>query len=393
MASVGFYKYVSEASYETQSLYLDNGSATMTAEELRSLGTKRILFLCDAKYQNYRIISEFKKKYEEEGFRLFSYTRREKHLTLTDIRGGIRVFNEFNCDTVVAIGGCSEIDCGKYIAALAANYGRSAEDFDGINNIRRDMTVLCCVMTDNSYAASSAFAEYYDDTERKWHTAFSSYLIPQIAVIDMDVSMRTDMKESASSSMLSLGLAFESYASPYSSFSPEYKANALDSCLGIISNIDKMRNNPGDTYLRRMNSIGGFYAGLASRMTGFGYGKLLMNALFEKYHTADGGLYLRIIAAMIETMPKLYGECAAELSHKAHLCTNGTSNEQAGDVFVNYLRMTVRRHSPDSVCPSVDDQTVEKIASDVKKEAAVYGLEKASVQDLSNVLRCLGADV
>ena len=312
-------------------------------------------------------------------------------LNLTDIGGGISVFREYNCDTVITVGGLEDIECGKFVAALAANDGKTAQDLCGVGNIKRDMTVLCCIVTDNSYAATSSFAEYYDDMTGNRRISASSYLIPQMVVIDTDFLMRTKMDEAVDSALMSLGLAFESFSSPYGVFAPEYRANAEDACLGIISGFSKMVNNPSDSYARKLVATGGFYSGLSSRLMGLGYGKFIINALFEKQKTYSGAIYLKTVAALIRLFPVLYLQKAAAVAKKAHICTASTMDPDAAEVFANYIEKISSPYLKASTA-GIDPKDVQKTAEDIRRNAQLFGYDRLSVSDITKVLTALNVN-
>jgi len=384
MASGSRYiKYAQKTETEPQSIYLDSGSAFKVVDELKRLGTRRILLICDKvvrKYKNFEDLASF---YAKEGFRLFYYYRNDHTVTDRDIEEGLRVYNEFNCDTIITAGGADDINCGKLVAAAAINPVKHPTEFEGIDKLKHDISVLCCIVTDNSETCSSPIAEFRDSSSGRWVTCVSSYLVPQIAVIDTDFSIRTEPAVCESTALQSLASAIEAYLSPTSDEYPQYKADALNSCINIFDNVEKMSNNPSDTYLRRICAVGGMYAGLAMRKTGLGEAHILMHCCASKYSTGHAvglnRLFPRFLRAQIATHPsKGYAALAKEL----HMCTLNLEDEEAAQVLADRVDRLFSRYRDITELPIISESDAKKIASEADKEAAVFGIPGALTVDI-----------
>lgn len=376
MASGSRYiKYASKNETEPQSIYLESGSAYKVVDELRSLGTRRILLICDKSVRKYKNFEDLASFYASSGFRLFYYYRNDHILSDLDIREGLRVYNEFNCDTIITAGGADDINCGKLVAAAAINPVKDPVEFEGVDKIKRDISVLCCIVTDNSEACSSSIAEFRDTASGRWITCVSRFLVPQIAVIDTDFSIRTEPSVCESTALLSLASAIEAYLSPISGQTPQYKADALNSCINIFDNVEKMSNNPSDTYLRRVCSVGGMYAGLAMRKTGLGEAHILMHRLASRYSTDHAAgfnrIFPRFLRAQIASHP--VADCAA-LAKELHMCTLNLDDADAAQVLADRVDRLYSRYKDISPMPQISEADARKIASEAEREASVFGI-------------------
>ncbi|MBQ1894784.1 MAG: iron-containing alcohol dehydrogenase [Clostridiales bacterium] len=375
MAGGRYIKYARKNETEPQSIYLESGSAYKVVDELKRLGTRRILLICDKYVRRYKNFEDLTAAYAEAGFRLFYYYRNGHTVSDLDIREGLRVYNEFNCDTIVTAGGAEDINCGKLVAASAINPVKHPTEFEGVDKLKRDISVLCCIVTDNSEACSSSIAEFRDTASGRWITCVSSFLVPQIAVIDTDFSIRTEPAICESTALQSLASAIEAYLSPMAGVTPQYKADALNSCINIFDNVEKMSNNPSDTYLRRICSVGGMYAGLAMRKTGLGEAHILMHCLASKYRTDHAAglnrIFPRFLRAQIATHPT--GDYAS-LAKELHMCTLNLDDRDAAQVLADRVDRLFSRYRDIAEIPVITEADAKKIAAEADKEASVFGI-------------------
>lgn len=379
-------KYAQHADYEPQSLYLDSGSAMRIFGELRKLGTRRILLLCRPAVRKYKVVEDLVLALEKDGFRVFDFSRDHNTLIPEDIYAGLKVYKEFNCDSIITIGGASDVDCGKFISALAVNQVKSISEFEGVDKIRKDISVLCCIMTDSCCEVSSSFAEYYDNEQGRWIVSMSSYLIPQIVVNDTDISMRTDMEATIDSALNSLAMALEAFVDHRAVLSPTYKANAINASLGILSNISKIKNDPNDSFLRRQAATGAIYAGLASRTTGIGYAHMMVHALLSEYDVKKSGVvYLFFLSELMLRNIDRYASDLASLSKAMHLCTRSSDDLSAAQTFVDHLKMICGRNGINEIVFDTDEKTADKLCDIVRRDAQNYDLPKINTSDLKEI--------
>ena len=387
MASGDYLKYAREADYEPQTLFLDSGDAFGLEEELRRLGTRRIMFLCNQVTVKFKGTTDLIDFYNDKGFRCFKYVRKEHFLNETDILGGLGVYKEFNCDTIITIGGTADIDCGKLIAAAAVNPVKEISEFEGINKLKKDISVLCCIVTDNSAAPTTLFAEYFDTKYNRWILCMSSYLIPQIVVVDTDFSVRTEMAWALGSSFSALACAVEAYINPTAKFNPPYRANAVNACYSIFTNIKKLKDDPDDSYARRLLSVGGLYSGIASRMFGLGYAHIITNSLISRFGVAYAAYHLPLLTKAMEIYTEKFKNDLSSLSRELHLCTMSSSTESAASTFVAGLRR-ITDMTEYSIPPvELTDAEITRIADDARRDAAIYGLHTFETKDLVLIMK------
>lgn len=380
-------KYASRIDTEPQSVYLESGSAYKLVDELRKLGTRRILFICAKGMSKYKNIEKLVDFYESQRFRVFTYYRPDGTPTDIDIQAGLKIYKEYNCDTIMVAGGNDDVNSAKMIAAAAINPVKNLREFAGIGKLKRDISVLCCIVTDNGDMASSSIAEYCDSSTGKWITCMSAYLIPQIICYDTDFSVRTDADVLQTSALMSLMSAIEAYLSTLADDKPKYKANAVNSCLNIMNHIDSMLKNTSDTYTRRICAIGGMYAGLAMRKTGLGQAHILARYLASRYKTGYGVGINIMFPLFLRYQIRTSTDNIASLAKNLHLCTASLDSLSAASIFVDRIDMLFSRMPATGQFPQISENEAKKIASIVEKESMIYGSTGVlSAEDIAHII-------
>lgn len=375
MSLPAYIKYASEAEYEAQSYYLSSGSSYEVCDELKRLGTKRVLFVCSRTVSKYMNFSDLVAGFEKVGFRTFSYIRNDGRLLSSDILKGLQIYKEFNCDTIVAVGGAGEIDCGKIISAMHTNGATTPGELIGVDKFKNDISVLCCIVTDNSSTAASSFAEFYDEPSSKWVVAMSAYLIPQVVVIDTDIAMRTDKSVALDCAITAFGVAVESYLSPYASLYPEYRANAIDSCRTLNKYIDLMMEAPDESYYRRRMAVGGLSAGLSSRMTGLGVAHIVSHSLMSRVKELRSCVYLYILLYLLSESDAAGMARAAQMARELGLVKIACDDGEATKSLIDNIRRYMVYYSDNDMSVSISEKDIPAMVADISKELDQFGIE------------------
>ncbi len=395
--------YAASCEYEPQELFLDGNQTADICMKLSELGARRILLMRPDSIATLKKVAEFSSKLEKANFRIFTFSRRNQYPSSNDIYKAYSLYMEYNCDTIVVFGGEADIYCAKMVEAMAVNGVKDPSLFAGYNKIKKDISLLCCVGMDNSSAISSSFAEFKDENTGEWITVQSSFLIPQIVVIDTDIAMRTYTTDSVTSALDSLAMAIEAFLSPACMFQPLYKATAMTSINLVLSNLIEMKDHPDDGYLRRKIAMAGVYAGTATRMTGLGYAHIAVHSLYSKYKIEFGKLYVKIMTALIrealesiiDPLSELYDYLVENEVHTGIAGAEGVpvkmySKKESAEAFVALIESlynTVVIDEPE--VPEISDRDVKNIADMIKTTAEDYGLTILSTAVIENVIKSL----
>lgn len=387
MAKKGSYiEYSSKAVFEPQQIFSGSGASRELPSDLKEKGTRRVLIICSKAVLRYKSYEDLTSGLTTEGIRFFVYEKEDLLLKQSEAEACAKMFKEYNCDTIIAIGGTSAIDCGKLTIALnGSNNPKNAVELAGDGKVKRGKGKLCCVVTDAGASAATPFAEFMSENN-KWLMVRSSLIVPDVVVIDTDFSMRTDHNKAIDSALTAFCEAIEAYISPVSSYNPLYRADAVNACVTIYSNISSVKAAQEDAYLRYKLTAGGLCAGLSLRMTGIGYSHLAVHSMLERYGDIHGAFYLRILRCLLEAESALLCKDLADLARHLNICTKNADDKSAAQTFIDALDLMWRKYSENVIVPEISKSDALDIADEVKKAASLYDLYRLDSKAFADML-------
>lgn len=387
MAKKGSYiEYSSKAVFEPQQIFSGSGASEGLPSDLKSKGKRRILIICSKAVLRYKSYENLTSGLTAEGMRFFVFEKEDTLLNQSEVEACSKMFKEYNCDTVISIGGTGAIDCGKMALALnGTNNPKNATELAGDGKARKGKGTLCCIVTDAGASAATPFAEFMSSSS-KWTMVRSSLIVPDIVVIDTDFSMRTDHNKALDSALTAFCEAIEAYISPVSSYNPLYRANAVNACVTIYSNISSLKAAQEDAYLRYKLTAGGLCAGLSLRMTGIGYSHIAVHAMLERYGDIHGAIYLRILRCLLEAETDLLYKDLADLARHLNICTKNADDRSAAQTFIDALDLMCRKYTENVTMPDIGKIDALDIADEVKRAAGVYDLYRLDSKAFADML-------
>lgn len=178
-----------------------------------------------------------------------------------EVEEGAKLYQEAECDGVLAIGGGSPIDLGKAVAIVVSNGGK-IKDYEGINMIRKPLPPMVVVAsTAGSGSEMSQFSVIVDSERKIKMTIISKSLVPDIAIIDPIILTTKDSQLTAATGMDALTHAIEAYVSVASTELTD--VNALNAIRLISGNLRKSVSNKSNIQAKRAMAMASMQAGLA----------------------------------------------------------------------------------------------------------------------------------
>ena len=127
------------------------------------------------------------------------------------VHAGQRLYAKEKCNALLALGGGSPMDVAKMIGVVANNGGRINE-YLGSGNVKNDIPPLVCIPT--TYGTGSEvtpFAVLTNPKTQNKDPVISSKIIPQVGILDPELSVGLPAALGASTGMDALTHAIESY--------------------------------------------------------------------------------------------------------------------------------------------------------------------------------------
>ena len=223
-----------------QNLKIGNHLVKYTYDIINKYAPRSILVVSANKsyLENNESINLFKeilKKYKHVRYYGF-----KNNLNIDDVKKGLSIFKNNNCDMIISIGGGSVIDMAKCINAFQLD--EISELIEKIKNnsiINKDVPLLAIPTTTGTGSESTQFSVIYLD--KKKYSLSSKYLLPNDVIIDPILSQSQNPYQLSCSCMDAFCQAIESYwAVSSDKVSKQYALKAIELCKENI--VDAVKN-------------------------------------------------------------------------------------------------------------------------------------------------------
>jgi alcohol dehydrogenase class IV len=227
----------------------------------KNLGANEVLVVTDPAVKSAPWFRDIIAALETEGMGITIFSDVSSNPRAAEVAAGTAVFERSRCDTLVAVGGGSPIDCAKGIGIMASNK-QDILEFEGVDNILIPPPPIVCIPTTSGSGADvSQFAVINDTTRRVKITIISKKIVPDIALLD-PVPLTTLPSELTTYTGLdAITHSVEAYVSNASS--PVTDIHALESIRLMNTWLVKANKAPDNLEYRYQTMMSSLLAGIA----------------------------------------------------------------------------------------------------------------------------------
>lgn len=269
------------------------GARNLAGRYTLNVGARKILLVSDEVLcSKTSWVEEVQRSLEEAGISYVLFTEVSPNPRSAEIMKGAEIFVRAQCNGIVALGGGSVMDCAKGIGIVCANGGHIL-NFEGVDRIPRAMPPLLCIPTTSGTASEvSQFTIILDEFRKCKIAIVSKAVVPDVGLLDPEVTVTMDPYLTACSGMDALTHAVEAYVSNASS--PITDLHALEAIRLIWEGLPEVMEQPDHLGWRAQVLMGSLQAGLA-------FSNAILGATHAMAHSLGGFLNLA------------HGECNAIL--------------------------------------------------------------------------------
>ncbi len=193
--------------------YFGVGARESLADEIKSRGFKKILFVTDKVLLECGVAKKVTEVMEKAGIAYDTYCDIKANPTVKNVREGVKFFKNCGADALVAVGGGSVMDTAKGIGIIVANprFG-DVVSLEGAAPTKNKSVPLIALPTTSGTAAEVTINYVITDEEnKKKMVCVDPHDIPVVAIVDSDLMMGMPKGLCASTGMDALTHAIEGY--------------------------------------------------------------------------------------------------------------------------------------------------------------------------------------
>ncbi|MGM9535396.1 MAG: iron-containing alcohol dehydrogenase [Intestinibacter sp.] len=129
-----------------------------------------------------------------------------------NVEEGAKIARENDCDSIIAVGGGSPIDCAKSVGVLLAHDATEIKKYEGKTAATKPLPLLITIPTTSGTGSEITFSSVITDTKNKYKmTVKSKYTAAKVAICDPVLTLSVPPAVTAATGMDALTHAIEAY--------------------------------------------------------------------------------------------------------------------------------------------------------------------------------------
>ena len=260
-----------------------NGARKMVGQYCNNYMLDKVIIVTDQGLINNGWVKQIEHILLEAGVEYVTYSEVTPNPRSDEVMKGAEVFRRENCAGIVAIGGGSPMDCAKGIGIVISNHGHIL-DYEGIDMIPAPLPPMIFIpSTAGTSSDVSQFTIISNMQELVKIAIVSKSIVPDVALIDPEVTTTMDPYLTACTGMDALVHAIEAFVSTASSKMTDL--HALHAMSMLKDNLPLVVAEPDNMTLRENIMVASMHAGLA-------FSNAVLGAVHAMAHSLGGYLDL-----------------------------------------------------------------------------------------------------
>ncbi len=257
--------------------------------------------------------------------------------TVNNVEDALKLYYKHKCNTIIAIGGGSAMDCAKAVGVRVSYPKRTVNQLGGKLKAWRKLPTLIAIPTTAGTGSETTLASMITDSETHHKYAIMSFpLIPRYAVLDATLTYSLPPHITATTGMDALTHAVEAYIGR--STTKETRQLALDATKLVFENVHKAYTEPTNHTARENMLHAAYKAGIAFSKSYVGYIHALAHALGGLYGTPHGLANTVIMPYVLDAYGKSVHKKLYQLALHVGICKKTDSYEAGAKKFINKIR-------------------------------------------------------
>ncbi len=246
-----------------------------------------VLIVTDAGIVKNGLVAPMEEVLKRNKLQYTIYDQTQPNPTVKNVEEALVLYRKNHCDTLVAIGGGSAIDCAKAIGARVVYPKKQLNQMGGILRVLRRLPALIAIPTTAGTGSETTLAAVITDSETHHKYALMSFpLIPHYAVLDASLTYTLPPYMTSTTGMDALTHAVEAYIGR--STNRETRRLAIEATQLVFENVEKAYANGYDPAARERMLHAAYKAGVAFSKSYVGYIHAVAHSLGGRYGTPHG---------------------------------------------------------------------------------------------------------
>ncbi|MCH4197488.1 MAG: L-threonine dehydrogenase [Serratia liquefaciens] len=265
---------------------IGSGCLDQAAKTLKQQGLRQALIVTDKVLNNIGVVAQVQQLLAAQQIESCVYDGTHPNPTTLNVKQGLALLQEHQCDCVISLGGGSPHDCAKGIALLATN-GGDIKDYEGVDRSAKPQLPMIAINTTAGTASEmTRFCIITDEARHIKMAIVDKHVTPILSVNDPHLMAGMQKGLTAATGMDALTHAIEAYVS--SAANPITDACALKAVTMIAESLRDAVADGSNMQARENMAYAQFLAGMAFNNASLGYVHAMAHQLGGFYDLPHG---------------------------------------------------------------------------------------------------------
>ena len=355
-------------------------SCAALGEVFRKEGSDSVLVVTDAGIVKNGLTASLEEELKKNKIAYTVYDKTQPNPTVENVEEALALYRKNRCNTLIAIGGGSAMDCAKAVGARVAYPKRSVGQMGGILRVLRRLPTLIAIPTTAGTGSETTLAAVITDSNTHHKYALMSFpLIPHYAVLDATLTYTLPPHLTSTTGMDALTHAVEAYIGR--STTRETRRLALHATELVFGNVEQAYADGHNHEARERMLHAAYKAGVAFSKSYVGYVHAVAHSLGGRYGTPHGLANAVILPYVLEAYGKSVYKKLHRLGVAAGVCAETDPHEAGAKKFIEAIRaLNAKMMIPDTV-KGIQKEDISELARHAEREAnPLYPVPKLMTQ-------------
>ena len=337
-------------------------------EMLKSKNLSRPLLVTDKTIRGLGLTSNIEQKLKESNINVFVFDDVFPNPTISLIENGLNEYLKNNCDSIIALGGGSVIDCAKIIGARSVKPNQPVAKMKGLLKICKTLPTFIAIPTTAGTGSETTLAAVITDDKTHHKYPINDFsLIPHFALLDYNLILGLNPYITSTTGMDALTHSVEAYIGQ--STTPQTRRCAIESIKLINENLS-LSYRDGSNQEARQNMLKASYlAGVAFTKSYVGYIHAIAHSLGGKYGIPHGLANAVILPIMLRHYGKYVHKKLSKLAKLTGIANDLDSKEIASEKFIAWIEGLNKEFNIPNKFEQLKEDDILELSSIADKEA------------------------
>ena len=327
-----------------------------------------VLLVTDKSLRGLGLTGSLEEEIKKSNTNLCVYDGVVPNPTTDNVSEALEMFKQNGCDSLIAFGGGSVMDCAKATGARVVYPNKTLAQMKGVMKVLKKIPLLIAVPTTAGTGSETTLAAVITDSETRHKYAINSFpLIPEYALLDAKLTVGLPPHITSTTGMDALTHAVEAFIGRTTTI--KTRKASLEAVKLIFENLPVVYENGHNLEARENMLVASFKAGVAFTQSYVGYVHAIAHSLGGKYNIAHGLANAVILPYVLKAFGKKVYKKLWKLGVYAGLFGKDVSFEEGAKLFIEKIEsMNEQMNIPTNI-PQIQEEDIEELAKTAEHEA------------------------